>query len=280
MGYESFELTENDGVAHLQLSRPDELNTMNPAFWQELPDAVRSIDADGRCRALVISSTGRHFTAGMDLSVFAGGGFLPDGDTEPTRANARVRGTALHLQEAFTVFEGARMPVVAAIQGGCIGAGLDMVSACDLRYATSDAFFSVMETNIGMTADVGTLQRLPLLVPEGVAREMAYLGRRLPAERAYEIGLVNGVFETHEELVAGALEVASEIASKSPMAVWGCKQVMNFSRDHTVADGLEYIATWQTGMFATSDMAEAFGAQAEGRDPEFDDLGPRRLDIG
>ena len=280
MGYESFELTESDGVAHLQLSRPDELNTMNTAFWSELPDAVRSIDADGRCRALVISSTGRHFTAGMDLSVFLEGGFLADPDEEVTRANARVRGTALHLQEAFTVFERARMPVIAAIQGGCIGGGLDMVTACDLRYASADAFFSVQETNIGMTADVGTLQRLPRLVPDGIAREMAYFGRRIPAQRAYEVGLVNGIFDTHDELVSGVLELAAEIASKSPVALWGCKQVINFSRDHSIADGLEYIATWQTGMFSTDDMAEAFGAQAEGRDPDFDDLGPRRLDLG
>lgn len=215
MGYESFELTESDGVAHLQLSRPDEMNTMNVAFWRELPEAVRSIDADGRCRALVISSTGKHFTAGMDLAAFMEGGFLPDPDEEVTRANARMRGTALHLQDAFTVFERARMPVLVAIQGGCIGGGLDMVSACDMRYATRDAFFSVQETNIGMTADVGTLQRLPRLVPDGVAREMAYLGRRLPAERAYEVGLVNGLFDSHDELVEGTLEVAAEIDRKS-----------------------------------------------------------------
>lgn len=280
MGYECFDLTESDGVAHLQLSRPDELNTMNKAFWSELPDAVDSIDMDGRCRALVISSTGRHFTAGMDLSVFAEGIFERDIGEDPTRANARMRGTALHLQEAFTIFERVRMPVIAAIQGGCIGGGVDMVTACDLRYASSDAFFSVQETNIGMTADVGTLQRLPHVVPEGIAREMAYLGQRLPAQRAYDVGLVNGLFETHDELVEGALGVAAEIASKSPMAVWGCKQVINYSRDHSVADGLEYIAAWQTGMFSPDDMAESFGAMTEGREAKFPDLGPRRLDIG
>jgi enoyl-CoA hydratase len=280
MGYECFELSDSDGVAHLQLARPDELNSMNTAFWRELPDAVRSIDADGRCRVLVVSSTGRHFTAGMDLEVFLGGGFLADPDEEKTRGNARTRGTALHLQESFTVFEKARMPVIAAVQGGCIGAGLDLITACDLRYGSADAFFSVQETNIGMTADVGTLQRLPRVVPEGVAKEMAYLGRRLPADRAYEVGLLNGLYDTHDELVAGALEIAAEVASKSPMAVWGCKQVINYSRDHTVADGLDYIATWQSGMFSTDDMAEAFGAKAEGREPEFPDLGPRRLDLG
>lgn len=280
MGYECFELTRHGGVVHLQLSRPDELNTMNRAFWSELPEAIRSIDGSGTCRALVVSSTGRHFSAGMDLAVFLEGGFLAPEGEEKTRASARIRGTALQLQEAFTLFERARMPVIAAIQGGCIGGALDLVTACDLRYATADAFFSLEETNIGMTADVGTLQRLPLIVPEAVAREMAYLGRRLPADRAYEVGLVNGLFDTHQDLVDGALEVAAEIASKSPMAVWGCKRVINFSRDHTVADGLEYISTWQSGMFSTDDMAEAFGAKAEGRDPEFPDLGPPRLDLG
>lgn len=278
MGYSCFDVEVADKVAHVRLSRPDELNTMNRAFWVELPAVVRELDGRGDVRALVLSSTGRHFTAGMDLSVFTSGDALGGdggGDAgEIGRVRARLRQTALMLQDSFTAFEKARFPVLVAVQGGCIGGGVDLVCAADMRYATDDAFFVVQEINIGMTADVGTLQRLPRLVPEGVARELAYTGRRMAASRAAEVGLVNEVFADHETMVAGVLDIAGEIAAKSPLAVWGTKQTMNYSRDHTIADGLEYIATWQTGMFQPADMMEAFAAKAEGRAPEFPDLLP------
>jgi enoyl-CoA hydratase len=276
MGYRCFEVEVADKVAHVRMCRPDELNTMVREFWTELPAIVHELDAGGDVRAMVLSSTGKHFCAGMDLAVFGGGG-LADGGGEPGevgRVRARVRQTVLMLQESFTALERARMPVLAAVQGGCIGGAVDMVCAADMRYASEDAFFVVQETNIGMTADVGTLQRLPKLVPDGVARELAYTGRRMPAARAAEVGLVNEVFASHEELVSGVLAIAAEIASKSPLAVWGTKEMLRYSRDHTVADGLDHIATWQTGMFQPSDMAEAFAARAEGRDPDFPDLLP------
>jgi len=285
MGYTCFDVTESDHVAHVQLSRPDKLNSMIPEFWSELPEIVRGISDEGRARAIVVSSTGKHFSAGMDLAVFTGGGGLSESEpgatgtrrrpTEAGRERARLRETALALQDSFTAFEKARMPVIAAIQGGCIGGAVDMVTACDLRYVSADAFFVIQEINIAMTADVGTLQRLPKLIPDAIVRELAYLGGRMPAQRAYEVGLVNGVFETHEELVAGALDVAAQIATKSPLAVWGSKEMITYSRDHTVADSLNYIATWQTGMFQPTDMIESFTAKAEKRDPAFDDLLPR-----
>ena len=287
MGYTCFDVTESDHVAHVQLNRPDKLNSMIPEFWMELPAIVNEISARGRARAIVVSSTGRHFSAGMDLAVFTGGNLAGDaggGAGEETRASrppaeagrvrARLRESALLLQGSFTALEKARMPVIAAIQGGCIGGAVDMVTACDLRYATEDAFFVIQEINIGMTADVGTLQRLPKLIPDGVVRELAYLGGRMPAQRAYEVGLVNGVYATHDELVAGALETAAQIAAKSPLAIWGSKEMITFARDHSVADALNYIATWQTGMFQPADMMETFTAKAEGRDPVFDDLLP------
>jgi enoyl-CoA hydratase len=270
MSYRCFSVDLVDHVAHITLARPDELNTMIPAFWRELPDIVNELSDGGDTRVIVLSSSGKHFTAGMDLSVFGGDQLAGTGEIGRVRANLRLN--VLHLQEAFTALERARMPVIAAVQGGCIGGGVDMVCACDLRYATADAFFCIQEINIGMTADVGTLQRLPKLIPEAVAREYAYTGRRLPASRAYELGLVNGVYDTHDEMIEVVLKVAAEIAARSPLAVWGSKEMINYARDHSVADGLNYIATWQTGMFQPADMTEAFVARSEKRDAVFDDL--------
>jgi enoyl-CoA hydratase len=270
MSHRCFTVDVVDHVAHIALARPDELNTMIPAFWRELPEIVTAISDAGEARVIVLSSTGKHFTAGMDLSVFGGEALAGEGEVGRVRANLRVN--VLHLQEAFTALERARMPVIAAVQGGCIGGGVDMVCACDMRYATADAFFCIQEINLAMTADVGTLQRLPKLIPEGIVREYAYTGRRLSAARAYELGFVNDVYPTHDEMIAGVMAVATEIAARSPLAVWGSKEMLNYSRDHSVADGLNFIATWQTGMFQDTDMAEAFVARTEKRDAVYDDL--------
>lgn len=283
MGYRCFDVTMDGKVAHLQLNRPDALNSMTREFWLELPEIVTGIDDEGSARAIVISSTGKHFSAGMDLAVFAeGAGSAPGGDgasDELGRRRAYFRQVAMLLQNSFTCLERARVPVLAAIQGGCIGGAVDLVTACDMRYATADAFFCVQEINIGMTADVGTLQRLPKVIPSGIARELAYRGNRFPAQRAYEVGLVNEVFDSHDDLVAGVLEIAQEIATKSPLAIWGSKEMLNYSRDHSVEDGLNFIATWQTGMFQPTDMMESMVAKGEKRDPDFDDLLPNPKDF-
>ena len=276
MTYECFEVTEIGKVTHVQLSRGDNLNTMIPAFWSELPKIINAISDEGKARAIVISSTGKHFCAGMDLSVFTSGGLEIGAKIEKGRRNALTRGSALHLQDSFTCFEKARMPVLTAIQGGCVGGAVDMVTAADMRYASEDAWFCIQEINIGMTADVGTLQRLPKIIPEGVARELAYTGRRMSAKKAYEVGLVNQIFSTHEELVEGVLDIAGEIATKSPLAIWGTKESINFTRDHSVADSLNFIATWQAGMYQPQDMASVFEAQSKNEEPEFDDLPPAR----
>jgi enoyl-CoA hydratase len=273
MSWKCFDVNVADHVAHVVLNRPDALNSMIREFWNELPLIVSELDDRGDVRAIVVSSTGKHFCAGMDLAVFSSeDSGLGDGPGEMGRVRARLRQSALMLQESFSAFEKARMPVLAAIQGGCIGGAVDMVTAADMRYCSADAFFVIQEINIGMTADVGTLQRLPKLIPDGVAREMAYTGRRMTARRALEVGLVNEVFPTHEALVEGVLALAAEIASKSPLAVWGSKEMLTYARDHSVADSLNHIATWQTGMFQPSDMVESFKARAEGREPVYPDL--------
>jgi enoyl-CoA hydratase len=181
-----------------------------------------------------------------------------------------------HLQNTFTCLDEARIPVLVAVQGGCIGGAVDFVSACDIRWASADAFFCIQEINIGMTADVGTFPRLCKLIPEGWMRELAYTGRRLTAAKAKEIGLVNEVFDTHEALVAHVMETAREIASKAPLAVTGSKVMINYARDHSIRDGLDYIATWQAGMFSPAHMAEAFRANAAKEPGNFPELLPLR----
>jgi len=275
-----FKVTIEDAVAHIQLKRPEAMNSMIREFWNELPQIVRDIDDNARARAIVISSTGKHFSAGMDLAVFGGGGSTSANQAPDRWINAeQQRRHILWLQQCFGCLDDARIPVIAAIQGGCIGGAVDMTSACDIRYASADAFFCIQEINIGMTADVGTFPRLCKIIPEGWVREMAYTGRRMPAEKARQIGWVNEVLATPEECVAHALATAREIAAKSPLAVTGSKVMINYARDHTIRDGLDYIAVWQTGMFAGPHMGEAFKAKAEKRDAQFPDLQPLRHEM-
>ncbi len=275
--YSCFDVEIETGVAHLRLKRPEALNTMTRAFWNELPAIIRDIDDNARARCIVISSTGKHFCAGMDLSVFTDGEGVTGGEPADRFVAAEsFRRHVHHLQDTFSCLDEARMPVIAAIQGGCIGGAVDFTSACDIRYASADAFFTIHEINIGMTADVGTFPRLCKLIPEGWVRELAYTGRRLPAARARDIGLVNEVLPTHEEVVAHALATAREIASKSPLAVAGSKVMINYARDHSIKDALDYIATWQTGMFSPPHMMEAFQAKTQNREPVYPDLVPLR----
>jgi enoyl-CoA hydratase len=274
-----FAVSIENNVAHIVLNRPKAFNAMPRPFWNELPKIVQDISDNAKARCIVISSTGKHFTAGMDISVFTDGESITTSGGDPYSRAESFRQFVLTLQGSFNCLDNARMPVIAAIQGGCIGAGVDMTSACDIRYATADAFFQIAEINIGMTADVGTFPRLCKLIPEGWVRELAYSGRRLPAQRAKEIGLVNDVFATQEEMLAHVMELAREIATKAPVAVAGSKRMINHARDHSIADGLDYIATWQAGMFSPPHMMEAFAAKAQKRDPSFPDLAPLKKEM-
>lgn len=262
-----------DRVARLTLDRPDTLNTMSPAFWGELDDVLARLQRHAPARALVIDSTGRHFSAGMSLDAF-GSSVALDDSSAASRAN--IAPMLVDMQRTFDRLAELRMPVLAAIQGGCIGGGVDLVCACDMRYCTSDAFFCIQEINLGMAADLGTLQRLPKLIPEGAVRELAYTGRRLPAARAYALGLVNDVFETQEAMLSEVMQVAREIAARAPVAVWASKQAIDYARDHGVADGLKQMGWLQSGVWDTAAVGEAIRARAEKRDPSFDDLEPLR----
>ena len=276
MGHECFDVEITDKVGHIKMNRPEKANSMIASFWNDLPAIIEEMSASGSVRAVVLSAEGRHFCSGMDLSVFQSNDALSEGSESKhrSRQGERFRSTAMKLQASFTALEQARMPVLCAIQGACVGGGIDMVSAADLRYASASAYFSIAEINIGMTADVGTLQRMPRLVPEGIVRELAYTGRRWSADEALAAGFVNRVFDDHEALLSGVHEIAAEIAGKSPMAIWGTKKSMQYSQEHSIADGLEYIANWNASMFDTDDMAEAFTAQMEQRDADFPDLWP------
>ena len=277
--YETLTVSIENQIAHVQLSRPNEFNAMNVAFWRELPVAVRDIDNEAAARVIVISSQGKHFTAGMDVTVFSNPKSLNfSGDR--ARAAENFRRTVLQLQDTFNALEEVRIPVLVAIQGGCIGGGVDMVSAADCRYCTEDAFFTIKETELGMTADVGTLQRLPHLISQGLVRELAYTGRKMFADEAMAAGLVNKVFPDQESMLAGVMEVAADMAKNSPLAVIGCKEMINYTRDHSVADSLDHMATWQSGMFSPEEMMKSFAAKAQRVAGEFDEIAPVRPPLG
>lgn len=280
--FETFDLTIENHVAHICLNRPDKRNSMIPSFWEDLPRVIEDIDSNAKARVIVISSSGPVFTAGMDLNAFTPKqhATAEDAKRERIRHGAAFYDTARKTQAAFNALEDCRLPVLAAIQGGCVGGGLDMVTACDMRYCTEDAFFTIFEINIGMTADVGTFPRLVQQMPEGLVRELAYTGRRMQAEEALSTGLVNRVFANHEELLVGVMEIAAEIASKAPLAVYGCKRMINYSKDHTTADTLDYIAIWNASFLQSQEMQEAMMANAEKRDADFVALPTRTKSFG
>jgi enoyl-CoA hydratase len=274
VSYTCFDIDISDNVAHIKLSRPEKRNSMNLKFWDELPEIIGDIDREVRARVIVISSTGQHFSAGLDVQEFFN---VINERGADERAHRITRGadfyqTVQKMQATFSALENCRIPVIAAIQGGCIGAGVDMVTACDMRYATEDAFFSVEEINIGMTADVGTFPRLVNLIPEGIVREMCYTGRRMPAGDAQSAGLVNRVYDDQQTMLTEVLAIAAEIAAKAPLAVHGCKRMINYSRDHTTADSLDYVGIWNASMFQPEEIMEAITARAQKRPGNFVDL--------
>ena len=264
-----FSLTVSDPIAHLVLNRAEAMNTMNPAFWRELDSVLTHLHRSPEARVLVLSSTGKHFSAGIALDVFGGAITMDDQSAE---GRAAIFDLLTDLQATFTKLETLRIPVIAAIQGGCIGGAVDLVTAACIRYATADAFFCIQEINIGMVADVGTLQRLPKLIPLGVVKELAYTGRRLPAAKARDYGLVNEVFDTPEACLAAAMQCAKEIVAKPPVAIWGTKQVIHYARDHSVDDALRQMGWVQGAIWSNAHVREAVTAMKTQREAQFPSL--------
>jgi len=266
--FETLELTIDEQVATVSLNRPDKANSMNATLWVELQSCFEWLDEEPSVRAVVLAANGNHFCAGIDLAMFGG---LGGSSSEPSRRAERRRRTILKLQANLSAIEKCRKPVLAAIHKTCIGGGVDMVCCADMRYATEDAYFSIREIDIGMTADVGTLQRLPRLIPDGVVRELAYTGRNMDAEEAREVGFVNRVFEDRDTMLREVTAIAREIAGKSPLAVRGTKEMVLYARDHSVAEGLNYIATWNSGMLCQADLQAGMQAQKEKKQALYED---------
>jgi len=266
--YQAFKVELIDHIAHVQINRPDKINAMNEAFWSEIIDIFQWVDDTDEVRVVVISGAGKHFSSGIDLMMLAS---VANELGKDVGRNARLlRRKILRLQASFNAVDNCRKPVLAAVQGYCIGGAIDLISACDMRYAAQDAVFSIREIDMGMAADVGTLQRLPRIIGDGLLRELAYTGRNVDALEAQRIGLVNRTFDDLPTLLEGVFEIARQIAAKSPIAIAGTKHMISYMRDHQIGEGLEYIATWNAAMLQSSDLRVAITAHMSKQKPVFD----------
>jgi len=270
MEFSTLDVSLDGNVATIALNRPDKANAMSEPMWYEIEQAMQWLDETPEARVGVLVGRGKYFTSGIDLALLMGVPAKIE-DEDEARKREKLRRLILRLQDTLTSVERCRKPVLAAVHGACIGGGIDLITACDMRYCSAEAWFSVREIDVGMTADVGTLQRLPGLIGEGMARELAYTGRRVDGAEAKEMRLVNRCYDSAEALNAGVMETARAIAAKSPLAIRGCKEMITYARDHSVADGLNYIATWNSAMLLSKDLFEAGAAGMQKREPVFKD---------
>jgi enoyl-CoA hydratase len=268
--FQTLSLSLDARVLTVRLHRPEKANAIDFRMWRELKAAFEHADRTAEVRAAVLLGEGKHFCSGIDLADFMGLQQHIE-DDDPGRKAEKLRALILELQACLSAQEACRKPVLAGVHGACIGGGLDLIAASDLRYCAQGAYFSLKEIDLGMVADVGSLQRLPKLVAPGLVREWAFTGRRIEAAEAQACGLVNRVFESREALEAGVREVARQIAARSPLAIRGVKEMLGYARDHSVAEGLGYIATWNAAMLLSEDLAKAAGAAMSRETPEFKD---------
>jgi enoyl-CoA hydratase len=270
MEFAALDVSLADGIATIALDRPEQANALTLPMWHAIRQAMAWLDETADARVGIITGHGKAFSAGIDLSLLAGVDALV-ADECAGRSREKLRRLILDLQDTLTAIERCRKPVLAAIHGACIGGALDLICACDIRYCSDEAFFTIKEIDVGMTADLGTLQRLPRLIGEGVTRELAYTGRKVGGTEAQAIGLVNRCYPNGEALRDGVGEIARAVAAKSPLSIRGAKEMITYTRDHSIADGLNYVATWNAAMLMSQDLTEAGRAARERRVPAFRD---------
>lgn len=268
--FDKLKVEISDGLAEVVINRPQKANALNQATWNAIGEAFTWLDQETAVRAIVLHGAGKGFCSGIDFSmmmqIVSDASKRDDGEKQEYLLQ-----TIRELQASFTKVEKCRKPVIAAIHGVCYGGGVDLITACDIRLGSQDAVFSIKEVDLGIVADVGTLQRLPTIIGQGLSRELAFTGRNVSGPEAKEIGLLNHVYADHETLLHTAREMGQTIAKKSPLTVRGIKQVMNYCRDQSVQNGLEYVATWNAGMLLTRDGQESFAAMLEKRTPKYKD---------
>ena len=267
--YESVTVDVEGHVAQVTLVGPGKGNAMGPAFWSEMPDVFATLDADRDVRAIVLTGSGKNFSYGLDLPAMGGSlsGVLADGAM--ARPRAEFHQTILRMQGAISAVADCRTPTVASVHGWCIGGGVDLISAVDIRYASADAKFSVREVKLAMVADVGSLARLPLILSDGHLRELALTGKDISSQRAAQIGLVNDVYDDADASLAAAHATAREIAANPPLTVNGIKDVLDQQRIARVSESLRYVAVWNAAMLPSKDLTEGITATFEKRQPNF-----------
>ena len=268
---ETLKVEIEGSIAYVRLNRPEKANALNRELWKALGQCYRDLDENSSVRVCIISGEGKHFSSGIDLHLLQEIGIQSEEYECEGRKRDFLRREIIQLQSSFNEFERCRKPVIAAIHGSCIGGGVDLITACDLRYATKDARFQIKEIDLGLVADVGTLQRLPTLIHQGTVRELAFTGRIFDGKEAYSMGLLNNCYDDHESLIQNVQKVAHNIAEKSPLAISGIKETLLYSRDHTVSESLNQVATWNSAMLLSQDLEEAMMAQLQNRTPNFSD---------
>ncbi|RKH32866.1 crotonase/enoyl-CoA hydratase family protein [Corallococcus sicarius] len=268
--YKSLRIEKAEGVAELVLTGPGKGNAMGPDFWREMPEALRALDDDDSVRVMLVRGEGKQFTFGLDLmGMMESLGPLLTAEGNLALERTRLLKLIGDMQKATEGVARCKKPVIAAVHGWCIGGGMDLIAACDFRYCSQDAKFSLREVKVGIVADLGALQRLPRIIGEGNTRELAYTGGDVDAARALRMGLVNEVFPTPEALLTEARATARRIADNPPLVIQGAKQVMEYCADKSIADGLRYVAVWNAAFLQSHDLTEAFSAFAERRPPHF-----------
>jgi len=269
MDPKDFLLSINQHVATVTINRPEKANAMHMPAWQEMEKIFQHLDANDDVRCIILNGQGKHFCSGIDLELLMSVQKMKEIDCNGREREA-IRILIGELQDTINAIERCRKPVIAAIHNGCIGGAVDIISACDIRYCTENAYFSIKEIDMGMVADLGTLQRLPKIISPGFVSEMAYTGRKISSSEAEKVGLVNAVYPNQDEMNDRVFDIAETIASKSPLSIRGTKEQLVYARDHSVEDGLKYMQAWNAAFLLSNDLSESFSAINEKRKPDYE----------